>query len=609
MRTFLKLSREYLAPYRAYVGLNVLFNLLGVVFSLLSLVMIGPFLNVLFGIQEPSEVLLPWKLSKEVIINNFNYHIGVLIENHGPQTALFTISGLVAVMFLLKTSNIYLANYFMAPIRNGVVRDIRNRIYKKILILPISFYTQEKKGDIMARVTQDVQEVEWSIMASLEKLFRDPINILIFLTGMFMMSPILTAFVLILLPVSAVIIGNIGKNLRKQSKRSQKQMGVLMSTLEETLSGLRIIKSFNAEEAATEKFYKQNHLFTRIMNRITRRRDLASPLSEFLGALVVVGLIAYGGNLVLLDKGQLGAAAFIAYIAIFSQILSPAKSFSTAYYHLNKGLASLDRINEILHAKNTVTEHPRASAIKTFESEILFRDISFRYETEPVLEGINLQIKKGQTVALVGGSGSGKSTFLDLLLRFHNPDSGEISIDGINSKELLIKDLRNLFGYVPQETLLFNDDFINNIAFGDKNPDIERIEEAARIADAWDFIQSREGGFHSMIGESGGKLSGGQRQRIGLARAIYANRPVLVLDEATSALDNESEERVYQALQKSLGNTTKIIVAHRLSTIQRADEIVVFSSGTILDHGLHNDLLKRCADYQRLYQKETSTYS
>ncbi len=392
MRVFLRILLSFIRPYKGYVMLNILFNLLGVVFSLFSLVLIAPFLSVLFGMQGPAKELVPWELGKEAIVNNFNYHIGAIMEQHGPQTALLFISGLVVIMFLLKTGNIYLANYFMAPIRNGVVRDLRNRIYRKILVLPIGFYNQERKGDILARITQDVQEVEWSVMASLEKLFRDPINMMIFFTGMMIMSPALTAFVLILLPVSALIIGNIGKNLRKQSQRSQKQMGVIMSMVEETLSGLRIIKSFNAESFAEKRFHNENQLFTRIMNRITRRRDLASPLSEFLGALVVVGLIAYGGNLVLLGKGPLSPASFIAYIAIFTQILTPAKSFSTAYYHLNKGLASFDRINELLNQDARIHEAPEAMPIGDFNNQIDYERVSFNYGQGEVLKEVLLTL-------------------------------------------------------------------------------------------------------------------------------------------------------------------------------------------------------------------------
>ncbi len=604
MRAFLRILISFIRPYKGFVMLNILFNLLGVVFSLFSLVLIGPFLSVLFGMQGPAKELMPWELSKEAIVNNFNYHIGAIMEQHGPQTALLFISGLVVLMFLLKTGNIYLANFFMAPIRNGVVRDLRNRIYQKMLVLPIGFYNQERKGDILARITQDVQEVEWSVMASLEKLFRDPINMMIFFTGMMIMSPALTAFVLILLPVSALIIGNIGKNLRKQSQRSQKQMGVIMSMVEETLSGLRIIKSFNAESFAEKRFHNENNLFTRIMNRITRRRDLASPLSEFLGALVVVGLIAYGGNLVLLGKGPLSPASFIAYIAIFTQILTPAKSFSTAYYHLNKGLASFDRINELLNQDARIFEVPEAISINEFKNQIDYDRVSFDYGQGEVLKDISITLRKGKTIALVGASGSGKSTFIDLLLRFHDTTNGSIHIDGNDIRLLKIIDMRNLFAYVPQESLLFNDSFTNNIAFGEENPDPDRIRDAARASDSLDFIHQNGMGFETHIGDRGGRLSGGQRQRIGIARAVYSNRPVLILDEATSALDNETEERVFTALAGYYKNRTILIVAHRLSTIRRADEIIVFRDGRILDQGCHEDLMSRCSDYQRLYQKE-----
>ncbi len=603
MKGFWQILREYVLPYKGFVFLNILFNTLGVIFSLLSLVLIGPFLQVLFGSQEILSDPMPWAWTKEAIGHNFNYLIGQQIVNFGPQKALLIVSLLIILMFFLKTANIFLANYFMAPIRNGVVRDIRNKIYIKILNLPISFFSDEKKGDIMARVTQDVQEIEWSIMASLEKFFRDPVNILVFLTGLLLISPILTLFVLILLPISALIIGQVGKNLKKTSMKGQEQMGSLMSLLEETISGLRIIKAFNAQKRMENGFFSSNELYTITMNRITRKRYLASPLSEFMGAIVIVVLLSYGGNMVLDGSSSLGAAGFMAYIAIFSQLMTPAKSFSTAFYHIQKGLASFDRIDEILKADQTIKNSEAPVEINSFKSLIEYRNITFSYEEKSVLKNVSLSIQKGQTIALVGKSGSGKSTFVDLLPRFYDTDQGEILLDGINIKNLNIYQLRKLQGYVHQEAILFNDSFANNIAFGMGKPDKEKLWKAAKAAHADDFIKASPGGMNWIIGDRGGKLSGGQKQRITTARALYANPEILILDEATSSLDTESEREVQQALKELMRNRTTLIVAHRLTTIIQADQIVVFKEGQIVERGTHQELIDLKGEYLNLYQE------
>lgn len=605
MKGFWQILKEYVLPYKGFVGLNILFNTLAVIFSLLSLILIGPFLQVLFGSQEILADPVPWTLSKEAMSHNFNYLIGQQIQDYGSQKALLLVSLLIIIMFFLKTTNVFLANYFMAPIRNGVVRDIRNKLYIKILNLPISFFSEEKKGDIMARVTQDVQEIEWSVMASLEKFFRDPVNILVFLLGLLLISPMLTLFVLVLLPVSALVIGQIGKNLRKTSAKGQEQMGSLMSMLEETISGLRIIKAFNAQKKMENGFSDKNEQYTRTMNRITRKRYLASPLSEFMGAIVIVVLLSFGGNMVLNGSSPLNAAGFMAYIAIFSQLMTPAKSFSTAFYHIQKGLASFDRVDDILKVDKLIKNSDKPKEIKSFKSRIEYKRITFSYEEKPVLKNVSLSINKGETVALVGKSGSGKSTFVDLLPRFYDVNQGEILIDGINIKELDIYQLRQLQGYVHQEAILFNDSFAANIAFGLGKPDQDKLWEAAKAARADDFIRESPDGMNWIIGDRGGKLSGGQKQRISIARALYANPEILILDEATSSLDTESEREVQQALKELMKNRTTLIVAHRLSTIIQADQIVVFKDGQIVEQGTHQQLIAKKGEYLNLYQETT----
>ena len=605
MKTFFRMIKQYVFPYRGYVVLNVIFNVLGVVYSLLSLILIGPFLRVLFGqvavTTDPGALVF----SRQSISDHFNFLLGQLIARHGEHSALIAVSLGAVVLFLLKTSHIYLANFFMAPIRNGVVRDIRNRIYSRIIELPLSFYSREKKGDIMARLTQDVQEVEWSVMASLEKFFRDPLNILIFLTGMFIMSPALTLIVILILPAAAFLIGTVGKNLRRTSAKSQNQMGVLMSIVEETLSGLRIIKAFNAQEQSRNRFRHENQAFTRIMNSITRQRDLASPLSEFLGSLVVVGLMAYGGSLVLGGRGGLNAASFIAYIAVFSQLLIPAKSVSTAWYHLNKGLASMDRINQILDSEDPLRESPEAKEIHEFRDRIEFRDVSFSYESAPVISNVNLTIRKGETVAFVGQSGSGKSTLADLLARFYDTAEGQVMIDGTDIRKLRIGQLHSLMGIVPQDPMLFNDTILANICLG-SDQDPKAAESAAVAAHAWEFISQMDEGLLSHLGDRGNTLSGGQRQRICLARAIYRNPPILILDEATSSLDSESESYVQASLQELMKNRTTIIIAHRLSTIQNADRIFVVREGRITEQGTHQELMKLDGEYRYLFDLQNN---
>ena len=501
-----------------------------------------------------------------------------------------------------------MAMYYLAPIRNGVVRDLRLSIYRKILALPIGYFTDERKGDIMARMTSDVQEIEWGIMNSLEAAFREPLNIIIFLITMFTMSPQLTLFVLIMLPMAALLIGRIGKSLKKKSAQAQEKTGELLSNIEETLGGLRIIHAFTAEDKSTARFGKINHDQYSLMNRISRRKDLASPLSEFLGTLVMMIVMYFGGRIVMTPRTALGPSEFIAFIAIFSQLLPPAKSLTQAWYNIQKGMASSERIYKILDAEINVKELPDAKAIQKFDDKIEFKNVSFSYRKDDmvyVLKDINLTIPKGKTIALVGQSGSGKTTLADMLPRYYDPNNGEILIDGNNLKALKIKDLRQLLGVVTQESILFNDSVLNNIAFGLDNVSEEDVINAAKVANAHEFIANLPQGYHTFIGDRGGKLSGGQRQRLSIARAVLKNPPVLILDEATSALDTESERLVQDALTTLMKQRTTLVIAHRLSTIIHADEIIVMQQGEIKERGTHHELLAANGYYKKLYDLQS----
>ncbi|CAN5388790.1 ABC transporter ATP-binding protein [soil metagenome] len=569
--------------------------------------MIVPFLNVLFN-QDHSYQLLPWSGSVKTLLNNFNYYLADFVKTEGQIKALTLISVLVIILFFLKNLTRYLAMYFLAPIRNGVVRDIRLQVYQKILSLPIGYFSNERKGDLMSRMTNDVQEVEWGIMNSLEAAFREPLNIIIFLITMFTMSPQLTFFVLIMLPMAALIIGRIGKSLKKKSAQAQGKMGELLSNIEETLGGLRIIHAFTAEETSTEKFNGLNNQFYKQMNRIARRRDLASPLSEFLGTVVMMVVMYFGGKIVLQGNNQLEPSEFIAFIAIFSQILPPAKNLTTAWYNIQKGLASSERIYFVLDAEINVKESPNPKTIDGIGSGIKFVNVSFAYrkgEDGYVLKDINLDIPSGKTIALVGQSGSGKTTLADMLPRYYDPDSGDITVNGINIRDLRIKDLRQLMGVVTQESILFNDTVFNNIAFGMKNVSEAAVIEAAKVANAHEFISQMPEGYHTFIGDRGGKLSGGQRQRLSIARAVLKNPPLLILDEATSALDTESERLVQDALTTLMKHRTTLVIAHRLSTIVHADEIIVMQKGVIVERGTHQHLIAQSGYYKKLYELQS----
>lgn len=591
----------YVRPYWGLAIINALLNVMGSVFALFSLTMSIPFLGVLFGTQEPVRDFRPFEFSVESIQHSFNYFLTKQIDDNGPAAALMLVSIIILTTSMLKNACIFMANYFMSPIRNGVIRDIRNKLYNKILKLPLSYFSNEKKGDIISRMSNDVQEIEWSIMSSIEMIFRDPLTIIIYFITLLFMSYELTIFVIIMLPLSGIIIGRVGETLRKKSKQSQRRIGGIISVVEETLSGLRIIKGFNAESRMKKRFESMNASYTRLMIKVFRRRYLASPLSEFLGTIVLVMLMYYGGSLVLTKQSSLSSQEFIAYLIIFSQIINPAKAFSQAYYNVQKGLASLDRIENVLFADDVIYEKENPEKISEFKSCIEFRDVSFKYQDEFVVKNASFRIDKGKTIAFVGPSGAGKSTIADLIPRFFDVTEGDILIDGVSIKNLKISDLRDLMGIVTQQPILFNDTFYNNIAFGSKDANEQSVKEAAVVANAYEFIKDYPNKLYTNIGDSGDKLSGGQKQRISIARAVLKNPPVLILDEATSSLDTESERLVQDAITKLMSNRTSVVIAHRLSTIVNADEIFVINKGEIVERGRHPELLEAGGLYAKLY--------
>jgi subfamily B ATP-binding cassette protein MsbA len=598
------LLKRFIPPYKRYVTGNFIFNLLGAFFGAIQLLTLKYVLGVLFDTQKIVDKPIEWSFSLKNIGDNLMYELSNIILKSGSEQALIYLGAFMLIMVFLKVGFTYLALYVMVPLRNGVVRDIRNQIYRKIIELPLGFFSEERKGDIIARMTGDVQEIDNSIMSSLEMLLKDPLIIIISLICMIYMSWSLTLFVFLLLPLVGYLIGKVGKSLKKPSMRGQNKMGELLSTIEESLSGLRIIKAFNAEKKVKEHFSKQNSEYYHIMNSLMWRRYLAHPMSEFLGTTVIMIILWYGGNLVLNNNSSLSPAEFITYLAFFYNIINPAKSFTTAIYSIQKGLASMERIDKVMMAENYIIDKEFPVPVKTFNSEIEYKDVTFRYLEDDVLKKVNLVIPIGKTIALVGQSGSGKSTFVDLLPRFYDLSEGQILVDGIDIRDYRIHDLRGLMGNVNQDPILFNDTFFNNISFGVENTTLEEVESAARVANAHEFIIATPEGYQSNIGDRGGKLSGGQRQRVSIARAVLKNPPILILDEATSALDTESEKLVQEALENLMKNRTSIVIAHRLSTIKNADLICVFHEGEIVERGNHDELLALDGIYRKLHSMQ-----
>ena len=609
MKDFIRILRRFVPPYKKYMVSNIVFNILSAILNLFSFALIIPILNILFKLNDDvysykAWVFDPWtweswKGTPELIKNNFFWFVSDLIEKEGGSFTLIVLGAFLIISTFLKVGTMYLAFFTMIPIRTGVVRDIRNQINKKITELPLGFFSEERKGDIIARVSGDVNEVETSIMSSLDMLFKNPILIIIYLIGMIVISWQLTVFVLVLLPLAGYVMGQVGKKLKRKSLEGQQQWGGLMSQIEETLGGLRIIKAFNAEKKIQARFENSNDRFRRTTIRIYRRQQMAHPMSEFLGTATIAIVLWYGGTLILSNHSTIDASTFIYYLVIFYSIINPAKDLSKSVYAIQKGLASMDRIDKILKAESNINDPADPKKIE-LNKEIRYNNIWFKYQHDWVLKGVDLVIPKGKTVALVGQSGSGKSTLVDLLPRFYDVDKGSITIDGTDIRDASLYDLRGLMGNVNQEAILFNDTFFNNISFGVEGATLEQVKEAARIANAHEFIMASEDGYNTNIGDRGGKLSGGQRQRISIARAILKNPPILILDEATSALDTESERLVQEALENLMRNRTTIVIAHRLSTIRNADEICVMHEGEIVERGRHEELLDLKGYYKRL---------
>ena len=609
----ISLLHRFIPPYRWQVAANLFFNVLSTILSLFSFATIIPVLQSLFGLSEAEVVYMPLSSAAtmqemlNVLKNNLYYFLQAQIDTNGAQHVLLLLGACLVLLTGFKCLTAWLANYFMVPIRTGVLRDLRAQLYKKVVSLPIGFFTEERKGDVMSRMTNDVNEVEASIMSTLDMLFKDPIMILVYLITLFTISWQLTLFVLILLPIAGFLIGRIGRSLKRASTKGQEQNAEILTQIDETLGGLRVVKAFNAESKLTHRFLNLINATRATFNRINRRYYLAHPVSEFFGTALIAILLWFGGTLILGEHSNIDAATFIYYLVIFYSIINPAKDLSKATYGIRRGMASLERIDKILNAESSIRNIENPKQLTEFQSVIRYENVSFSYQSDrPVLQHIHLDIHKGQTIALVGQSGSGKTTMADLLPRFYDPIAGRITIDGVDIREVKTFDLRALMGNVNQEAILFNDTFYNNITFGVESATMEEVRKAARIANADDFIMATPDQYQTTIGDRGSRLSGGQRQRISIARAILKNPPILILDEATSALDTESEKLVQEALENLMKDRTTLVVAHRLSTIRNADLICVLHGGQIVEQGTHDELLAKKGYYRRLIEMQQS---
>ena len=605
MKEFLQLMRRFVSPYKKYIGWAILLNILSAVFNVFSFTLLIPILDILFKTGENNKVYeyMEWGTAgfKDVAINNFYYYVSQMIQDNGPTTALIFLGLFLALMTLFKTSCYFASSAVMIPLRTGVVRDIRIMVYAKVMRLPMGFFSEERKGDIIARMSGDVGEVENSITSSLDMLIKSPIMIILYFITLIATSWKLTLFTVLVLPAMGWLMGKVGRKLKRQSLEAQGKWSDTMSQLEETLGGLRIIKAFIAEDRMIDRFTRCSNELRDAVNKVAMRQALAHPMSEFLGTILIVSVLWFGGALILGHNSSLTAPTFIFYMVILYSVINPLKDFAKAGYNIPKGLASMERVDKILKAENNIKEIPNLKPLTGMNDRIEFKDISFSYDGKrEVLKHVNLTVPKGKTVALVGQSGSGKSTLVDLLPRYHDVQGGDITIDGTSIKDVRIADLRSLIGNVNQEAILFNDTFFNNIAFGVENATMEQVIEAAKIANAHDFIMEKPEGYNTNIGDRGGKLSGGQRQRVSIARAILKNPPILILDEATSALDTESERLVQEALERLMKTRTTIAIAHRLSTIKNADEICVLYEGEIVERGRHEELLELDGYYKRL---------
>ena len=607
MKEFLQVLRRFVPPYKKYLALSVAFNILSAILNIFSFAALIPILNILFntGDAETATQYIAWgsASAREVVTNNANFFVQQLIGEMGATTTLLVIGLFLAFMTFLKTSAYFLSSATIIPVRTGVVRDIRNQLYRKITSLPLGFFSEERKGDIIARMSGDVQEIENSIMSSLDMLFKNPILIIAYFSTLIIISWQLTLFTIIFVPIFGWFMGFVGRKLKARSITAQSLWSDTMSQVEETLGGLRIIKAFCAEEKMNSRFDRINSEYRNHIKRVNIRQQMAHPMSEFLGTVMIVIVLWFGGVLVL-NNQTIEAPTFIYYLIILYSIIQPLKDFSKAGYNIPKGLASMERVDKILLAENDIREPVKPVHISSFEHQIEFRHVSFKYDQQWVLKDINIVIPKGKTIALVGQSGSGKSTLVDLIPRYYDVQEGEVLIDGINVKDLGIHDLRQLIGNVNQEAILFNDSFFNNISFGVENATMKQVEEAARIANAHDFIMQTEEGYNTNIGARGGRLSGGQRQRVSIARAILKNPPILILDEATSALDTESERLVQDALERLMKTRTTVAIAHRLSTIKNADEIYVLHEGHIVEQGSHDKLMSANGYYRKLHDMQ-----